>query len=265
MAKPQLQAIPIPLLDDNYVWAIFAETPGPCVLIDASDGAPLVAALEHHGLEPSHVLLTHHHWDHTQGLPALLERWPRLQVLGHSIDSDRIAPMHTPVTDQSVHNLLGSAVKVIAVPGHTRGAVAFYWSEQNWLFTGDTLFLAGCGRMFEGSPAIMWPSLCQLANLPPATQIYCGHEYTVKNLAFAATIEPKNQAIAQRLAWAKQQRAKGEPTVPGSLADEQQTNVFLRAHLNTQHAPEALWSPSEASDLGAVARFGELRKLRDRY
>ncbi len=225
----------IPLLKDNYAYIL--EDRGAVVVIDPSEAGPIEEALEDRPLAA--IWCTHHHLDHTGGIAELAAQRPGLQVVGSQYDLDqaRIASQTLGVAEGDSLRVGDASFKVMAVPGHTLGAIAYF--GQGALFTGDTLFLAGCGRMFEGTPKQMFASLQALAALPTTTHIYCGHEYTQNNLRFAASVEPNNEAIAKR---AGSLRAL---SVPATLAEELQTNPFLRAR--------------------DAAHFAELRMAKDSF
>ena len=215
-----MRPTPLPALQDNYVWALGEHR---ALVVDPGSAAPVFAAAER-GLQPAAVLLTHHHADHCAGVPELLERWPGIPVIAP--DDPRIADATERVAHGARLQVAGRQVQVIGVPGHTRSHVAFL--VDGVLFSGDTLFSLGCGRIFEGDAAQMHDSLQRLAALPAATLVCCGHEYTLANAAFALAVEPGNPALASRLAEARAQRQAGEATVPVTLATELATNPFLR-------------------------------------
>jgi hydroxyacylglutathione hydrolase len=217
----------VPCLRDNYAYLVHREGSTQALVVDASEEAPVLAALGGLGLTPVAILATHHHVDHVGGNEGMLARYPYLKVFGHRSDRGRIPGQTEFVDDQQEFDVAGLGVKALHIPGHTLGAVAYV--AEGAAFTGDTLFAAGCGRLFEGSAAQMYESLnVTLGSLPDDTRIYCGHEYTVSNLKFAETLEPNNPEIARKLAWANALRAKGEPTLPSTLREEKLTNPFLR-------------------------------------
>jgi len=220
-----LNVLTVPAFDDNYLWLIHDGR--HAVAVDPGDATPIIKALDAHGLSLCAILLTHRHADHVGGVPGLLQRW---QVPVYGPRHDAIASVTNPVDDgDRVHVAqLGLALAVIGVPGHTRGHVAYHAAQTGWLFCGDTLFAAGCGRIFEGTPAQMAASLARLAALPDATLVYCAHEYTLANLRFARTVEPGNAALMERSAADTTRRAAGVPTVPSTMALEKATNPFLR-------------------------------------
>ena len=216
----------IPVLRDNYVFLL--QRAGRAVLVDPALAGPVIAELERQGLELVAILQTHHHSDHIGGTAELRQRWPQAAVIAPVCEADRI-PQTRGVSDGDRFTLLGQPVEVLAVPGHTSGHVAFHLPESGHLFCGDTLFAGGCGRLFEGTPAQMHESLQRLAALPPATRVWCAHEYTEANLRWAAAQAPDDVAIAERLAAARAARLRGEPTIPSTIALERATNLFVRA------------------------------------
>ena len=239
----------IPVLNDNYVFVLHGEGPGPAAVVDPAVAAPVIAWLEDRGLELVAILHTHHHHDHIGGAPELLQRWPAAAVIASGADRDRIPHQSEGVKGGDQLSLLGRAVRVIEVPGHTAHHIAFYLpplgEEAGHLFCGDTLFAAGCGRLFEGTPEQMHHSLQQLAALPEATAVWCAHEYTAGNLAWAAAQEPGDAAIAARLQQVQALRAQGQATIPSSIGLEKGTNLFLRAadaaELRRRRGSKDLW------------------------
>lgn len=223
----------IPVLNDNYVFVLHGDGPGPAVVVDPAVAEPVIAWLEQRGLELSAILHTHHHHDHIGGTPGLLQRWPQAAVIASGADQARIPLQTQAVQGGDRLELLGRAVQVMAVPGHTAHHIAFYLppaaADGGHLFCGDTLFAGGCGRLFEGTPQQMQQSLQALAALPESTQVWCAHEYTAGNLRWAAAQQPGDAAIEARLAEVEALRAQGEPTIPSSIALEKATNLFVRA------------------------------------
>ena len=252
----------IPVLRDNYVFVLHGPGPGPAVVVDPAVAEPVIAWLEERGLALEAILHTHHHSDHIGGTPELLRRWPAAEVFASDADRERIPLQTRGIAGGDRFNLLGQPVEVLAVPGHTRHHIAFYlppWrqgrvagteippgdplvigppvhglepvgpSSGGDLFCGDTLFAGGCGRLFEGTPEQMHASLRQFAALPEETRVWCAHEYTASNLAWAASVDPADPVIALRLAEVRVARAAGQPTIPSRIGLELRTNLFLRA------------------------------------
>jgi len=246
--------IPIPAFADNYIWLMRQGT--TAVVVDPGDAAPVLAYLAREGLTLTAILATHHHNDHVGGnreLKALYDA----QIVGPGKDSGRIPGIDTGVDEHSGWEFAGHEVRILEVPGHTRGAITFV--IEGHAFTGDTLFALGCGRMFEGDAPMMWNSLSKLARLPDATKIYCGHEYTESNGRFALTIEPGNTALKTRMTDVKAARAKGRPTIPSTIGLEKQTNPFLRPESAEIRKNLGL---ENASD---TAVFGEIRRRKDNF
>jgi hydroxyacylglutathione hydrolase len=242
----------IPVLNDNYVFVLHGEGPGPAAVVDPAVAEPVIAWMEARGLELVAVLHTHHHHDHIGGTPALLQRWPAARVIASAADHDRIPFQTDPVSGGDQLELLGRSVQVLAVPAHTAQHIAFHLPAQpagdascGELFCGDTLFGAGCGRLFEGTPEQMHHALLTLTALPPTTRVWCAHEYTEANLRWATQQFPDDAAIAERLAAVRRQRAAGQPTIPSTVALERATNPFVRAadaaELGRLRAHKDLW------------------------
>jgi hydroxyacylglutathione hydrolase len=218
--------VPIACLKDNYSYLLVSDESADAIIVDPSEGAPIIDELERRGLTLSTILLTHHHWDHVGGIPALVGRYPQVTVYAHAVDGARVTTPTTAVTEgQKLSSPVGT-IDVLHVPGHTLGAVAYVVNGA--VFTGDTLFGGGCGRLFEGTGAQMHASLQRLATLPRDYKVYSGHEYTLQNLAFAVVVEPNNADIKERIERVNQLRASGTPSVPSTVSEELLTNPFLR-------------------------------------
>ena len=246
----------LPAFEDNYIWVL--RDAGHAVLVDPGAAAPVLAAAAE-GLEPSAILLTHHHHDHIGGVADLRRRWPRLPV--YAPVDERIALDCERVGEGSALRLLDCAVQVLEVPGHTRSHIAYLVDDH--LFCGDTLFSLGCGRMFEGTAAQMHASLQRLAALPGHTRVCCGHEYTLSNAAFAAAVEPDNAALDARRVQAAHQRASGQPTLPSTLASERACKPFLRCEVPAVQQAAATRLGRPAAD--AVETFAALRAWKDDF
>jgi hydroxyacylglutathione hydrolase len=222
-----LEVVLLPVLRDNYLFVLHDGR--QAAVVDPAVAPPAIAWLKQRDLELVAVLQTHHHSDHIGGTPGLLQEWPRAEVVAALADRERIPFQTRGVVDGDRFTLLGQPVEVLAVPGHTRAHIAFHLPQQGELFCGDTLFAAGCGRLFEGSPDQMHHSLGLLAALPETTRVWCAHEYTASNLRWAATQQPGDGAIAERLASVLLARAQDRPTIPSSIGEERRTNLFMRA------------------------------------
>ncbi|WP_170454354.1 hydroxyacylglutathione hydrolase [Ruegeria arenilitoris] len=253
-----LEIVTIPCLSDNYAFLAHDHASGQTALVDAPEAGPILAELTARGWRLSHVLLTHHHWDHVDGLPGILEQHSA-QVIGAAADAHRLPPLDQQVADGDRFEIGGEPVEVLDVSGHTVGHVAYYMPKSAVVFTADSLMALGCGRLFEGDAAQMWTSLSKLAALPDETSVCSGHEYTQSNARFAVTIDPDNTALQQRVHEIDQARAKGRATVPSNLGVEKATNPFLRAT-----------DPKIQAQLGMVgadpvAVFAEIRGRKDRF
>jgi hydroxyacylglutathione hydrolase len=248
--------IPIPAFSDNYIWLLREGT--RAVVVDPGDAAPVRAYLEREGLRLAAILVTHHHGDHVGGVAALASA-DDVPVMGPAREA--IPGRTQALADGSEVPLPGfsAALRVLDVPGHTAGHIAYAGDVDRLpvAFVGDTLFAAGCGRLFEGSAGEMAASLARLAALPPATRIYCAHEYTLSNLRFARVVEPGNAALAERELREQARRDRGLPTVPSILADELATNPFLRTGCPDVVASAARHAGTALND--PVAVFAALR------
>jgi hydroxyacylglutathione hydrolase len=239
---------PIPAFQDNYIWLITRHDSPYAVIVDPGDAQPVLAILAAKQLQLAAILVTHHHPDHCGGVAALLHHHPA-PVFGPAAET--VAGVNHPVSkvDRVTIASMGLEFVVLDIPGHTLGHIAFF--GQNCLFSGDTLFTGGCGRVFEGTTQQMYESLSQLAHLPDKTLIYCGHEYTLANLKFANLVEPDNLILRERLQQVTQLRAQSLPTIPATLQLEKQTNPFLRCDLPSvktaaeHYAGRKLYQPVE--------------------
>ncbi len=244
-------------LDDNFGVLVHDPDTGDTASIDAPDAVPVREALAHKGWKLSHILVTHHHADHTQGIDELKSAFG-CHVIGPGAEAGKIPSLDQTVDDGDEFTFGGEPVKVISTPGHTLDMVNFYFPESGVVFTGDTLFALGCGRIFEGDPAMMWHSLAKLAKLPGETIVYCGHEYTLANARFAVTVDPENSALSSRMAEIEALRKAGKPTLPTTIELELATNPFLRPH---DAAIRANLGMQDADD---AAVFAEIRGRKDR-
>ncbi len=253
----QVEITPIALLSDNYAYVMTFAPHREAVVIDPSEEGPVTAFLRTNGLTLGAIWCTHHHFDHVGGVPALKKVWGEVPVLGSAYDfaHKRIEGQTLGLEDGERIEVLGRLFSVMNVPGHTLGAIA-YFGEGNAggagnVFTGDTLFLGGCGRVFEGTMPMMRASLMRLAALPSETRVWVGHEYTAKNLEFALHVEPSNAEAASRLERVRALRAAMTPTVPGTIGEERATNPFLRSE---QEALRVFTKAAPPDDVFAAVR-----------
>ncbi len=252
------EILTIPCLADNYTFLMHDAASGTTALFDAPEPFPVTRALEDRGWNLDKVFLTHHHWDHVDGLPELRDAY-RPQVTGATADAGRLPALDRSVSEGDTVTVGTIEGTVFDVPGHTNGHVAFYFPTAKALFTGDSLMALGCGRLFEGDADTMWNSLSKLAALPSDTKVYSGHEYTAANAKFALTIEPDNTALHARIRDITGKRAAGIPTVPSTLADELATNPFLRAAIPSVKTALGM------TDAPDAAVFAEIRKRKDSF
>lgn len=253
-----LQILAVPCLADNYAWLAHDPQTGATAVVDVPEAAPILQALDRQGWTLSGVLLTHHHWDHVDGLAALLAAAPA-EVVGARADAHRLPALDHAVGEGDTVRIGAQAGRVIEVPGHTLGHLAYHFPDSGVVFTADSLMALGCGRVFEGSLPQMHDSLSKLAALPPDTLVCSGHEYAQANAAFALTIDPDNPALRARAAEIAARRAAGRPTVPTTLAEERATNPFLRA------ADPAVQASVGLSGADPVEVFAEIRRRKDSF
>jgi hydroxyacylglutathione hydrolase len=244
----------IPTFGDNYTYLLVCEESREAAIVDAPEFEPVVRRVEASGARVTHVLSTHHHPDHSMANPELAKRYGA-PVLGHRSDDGRLPGLTQGLEEGDTVSVGRQTARVLFIPAHTRGHIAYVFDEARAVFSGDTLFAGGCGRLFEGTPEMMFDAMRKLAALPYDTRVFCGHEYTEANLRFAAHVEPDNQAILEKLERVRKIRARAaadwhdagpdEMTIPSTIGDEHATNPFMRA-------PDA-------------AELGRVRRLKDEF
>jgi hydroxyacylglutathione hydrolase len=248
-----------PCLKDNYGALIHDSRTGATAAIDAPDADAVIAAARGKGWELTDLLITHHHADHTQGIPGVKAAYPKIRITGPAKEAARIGSLDVTVSEGDYVKIGDIEAKIIETPGHTAGHIVYVFEEDQIAFCGDTLFALGCGRVFETPLSVMWNSLVKLAGLPGETQVYCGHEYTESNARFSLTIEPENEELQARAKAIAALRAAGKPTVPTTIAAELATNPFLRAE--QESVQRAVHMPG--ADPAAV--FAEIRGRKDKF
>ncbi|WP_371193397.1 hydroxyacylglutathione hydrolase [Glaciecola sp. SC05] len=249
----------IKAFNDNYIWCIHDNE--HAVVVDPGDAVPVQAFLTDRGLQLSEILITHHHYDHTGGIAALKQDYPSIPVIGpenkvikglteHVSEGDKVSVLKQQVS-----------LSILQTPGHTLDHIVFYNSA--WLFCGDTLFSAGCGRMFEGTPEVFLTSLDKLSKLPADTQVYCTHEYTLANLKFARYLLPNHASLQEYETWAQQQRAHEQITLPSTIAQQRKINPFLQCHDKQFQAD--MENKLQQTLANAVDTFAAIRAAKDNF
>lgn len=233
-----------PCLNDNYGFLLVEPKSGLVAAFDTPDGATIAKECAERGLTLTHIFNTHHHYDHVDGNLFLKEKYGAT-IVGSKADAHRIPGIDVALADGEVFKFGEYDIRLIHTPGHTLGHCAYYIPAEASVFVGDTIFVMGCGKIFEGTPAQMFDSIAKLAKLPGDTKVYCAHEYTLSNAAFAVTAEPENMDLQKAVQAAKARRAKGQPTVPTTIDQELRTNPFMRAR--------------------TADELGKIRKAKDRF
>ena len=218
----------IPCLQDNYAYLIIDEENSTACVIDPGESKPVINFLEKNNIKLKFILNTHHHYDHVGGNKELKKEYAA-KIIGYKGDKDRIPGIDFLVDDQDNWKQENFEAKIIHIPGHTTGHIAFYFFNEKIIFTGDTLFSLGCGKIFEGTYKEMFESLSKIKNLPEDTKIYCGHEYTLQNSKFCIEHDPQNQDLQKKITKINEKLKKNVPTIPSILKDEKECNIFLRA------------------------------------
>jgi hydroxyacylglutathione hydrolase len=248
----------VPCLADNYAVILRDASTGATAVVDAPEAGPIERALDAAKWPLTHILVTHHHGDHVQGIPELKRRYGA-KVVGPRAEAKQIPMIDVEVAATDTVAVGNLRARVLETPGHTAGHIVYWFEAEKLLFAGDTLFALGCGRALERPAATLWTSLLPLRDLPGDTAVYCGHEYTLANARFAVTVDPKNAALKTRLVAVEKTRAAGKPTLPTTIAKERATNPFLRAD-----------DPAIAKTIGMAgadpaAIFTELRQRKNNF
>ena len=257
-----MQVYRLPVLSDNYIFLLHDRDRKEAAVVDPAVAEPVLQQLTSLGAELTAIFNTHHHSDHVGGNQQLIDRFPEVKVYGGAEDRGRIPGQQVFLQAGDRVNFADRTAEIFFVPGHTKAHIAYYFPPNNpgetgELFCGDTLFAGGCGRLFEGTPSQMVASLAQLRNLPDNTRVWCAHEYTLKNLQFALTVDGDNPGLKQRLGEVKAARSRNEATIPSSIGIEKSTNPFLRWDF------ASLQSAANSQD--SVQTFARLRGMKDRF
>jgi hydroxyacylglutathione hydrolase len=257
-----MRIVPVACLKDNYAYLLICEETGTAAVVDPSEHEPVLAAVARERVTLAAILNTHHHWDHTGGNKGLLAKHPDLSVHAHASDRGRIEGQTVFLSHGDTCTVGKLAVRALHNPGHTSGAVSYWVGDA--VFTGDTMFGGGCGRLFEGTPAMMHASLCDvIGGLPSNTRVFFGHEYTENNLRFALQVEPDNAALRERYRQTQALRQAGQPTTPSTLQEEWATNPFMRSTSATIQARVRQEEPG--NDLSPAAILAVVRRLKDKF
>lgn len=259
-----MRVVPVPQLADNYAYLVIDPATSEAAVVDCAEAQPVLDEVARQRVRLTTALATHHHFDHVGGNLDLVASVPGIRIFGSEGDAARIPGITHRLADGDTLSVGSLEARAILIPAHTSGHIAYYFAASKAVFTGDTLFAGGCGRLFEGDAEQMMRSLGRLAALPDDTQVYCGHEYTLKNLQFAAELEPNNRVLAAKLARVRMLRDRKEPTIPSSIQEEKDTNPFLRVDSPELAASVRARVPTvPAGD--RVALFAGVRALKDRY
>ncbi len=253
-----MKIVQFPCLSNNYGFLIHDPGSGATGAVDTPDADAINAQLAERGWQLTHILNTHHHPDHVGGNLELKQRW-NCVVVGPTADRTRIPGIDIALGEGERYRFGAFSARIFDVPGHTRGHIAYYFADAQVAFVGDTLFVLGCGRLFEGTPQQMWTSLQKLLTLPDETRIYCAHEYTQANARFALSVDPENEALRHRALDIDSKRAQSLPTVPTSIGEERRTNPFLRP------MSESLRRTLAMPDASDTEVFAEVRARKDRF
>ena len=253
-----MEIVQLPVLTDNYIYLIHDPDSGDTAAVDPALAQPVLDVLDDKGWSLKYILNTHHHWDHVGGNLDIKAK-THCRIIASDYDRNRIPGIDITVREGDTMALGRHQAEILFTPGHTSGHIVYHFAEDRLLFCGDTLFVMGCGRLFEGTAEQLWHSLQKLKCLPGATRIYCTHEYTQNNGRFALTVEPNNAQLVEKMARVTELRARQQATVPSTISEELATNPFLR-----EDSP-ALQKNIKMTDREPVDVFTEIRRLKDRF
>ena len=248
----------IPCLKDNYSYLIIDQSKNNACVIDPSESEPIIKYLDKNKINLKFILNTHHHYDHVGGNNLLKKKY-NAKVVGYKKDKKRIPDVDILVEDKQIWKGENFEAKIMHIPGHTTGHVCFYFYKNKMVFTGDTLFSLGCGRIFEGTYEQMFASLEKIKKLPPKTKIYCGHEYTLQNSKFCITYDGENQNLIKKIQEIKEKLTKNKPTIPSTLEEELKSNIFLRSN------NDKIKTNLNMSNSSSLVTFSKLRDLKDNF
>ena len=248
----------IPCLEDNYSYIVIDAKNRKTCVIDPSESGPIIKFLEKNNLNCNYILNTHHHHDHIGGNLEIKKKY-KSKIVGFAEDAERIPGIDIKLSDQNIWKENNFEVKIIHIPGHTLGHICFYFYKDDNLFTGDTLFSLGCGRIFEGTYKQMFNSLEKIKKLPPKTKIYCGHEYTLQNSKFCIKYDEKNKYLLKKIDEINIKLKNNKPTVPSTLDDELKSNIFLRCD------NKKIQSNLNINSDSTLLTFSKLRDLKDNF
>ena len=248
----------IPCLKDNYSYIIIDLKNNNTCVVDPSESKPIINFLEKNNLQLNYILNTHHHYDHVGGNTELKKKY-KAKIVGFEGDCERIPEIDIMLKDGEIWKQDNFEAKVIHIPGHTLGHICFYFYNENNLFTGDTLFSLGCGRIFEGTYEQMLASLEKIKKLPPKTKIYCGHEYTLQNSKFCITYDGENLNLIKKIQEIKEKLTKNKPTIPSTLEEELKNNIFLRS------GNDKIKTNLNMNNSSSLVTFSKLRDLKDNF
>jgi len=248
----------IPCLNDNYSYIIIDEKNKKTCVIDPSESKPIINFLKKKNLKLDYILNTHHHYDHVGGNTELKKKY-KSKIIGFEKDNKRIPEIDTLVKDEEIWKEDNFEAKIMHIPGHTLGHICFYFYKENNLFTGDTLFSLGCGKIFEGTYEQMFSSLEKIKKLPLETKIYCGHEYTLQNSRFCIQYDKDNKNLIKKIDQINKKMKNNSPTIPSTLEDELKSNIFLRSN------NKKIQTNLNINNDSPLATFSKLRDLKDNF